>query len=463
MRGATAVMQRVVHALLRKAATGRAGRAPSPVGIGRTDKKRLTRALGLPAKELEAEISAYRLDQIESLFADDPWAMNVLRNHWEFAAGASVLRSYPIDICLPIADLCNARCTFCTSWLEGRKILSIEEIDRFEALFRHARRIGLAGHGEPLSHPRIEAILGRLAAWLDVRAACYVITNGVHLGKLIDRLIAGRVMSYAVSLNAATPQTHAEIMGIDHFEEIIDAIGQLVADRNQGRIFGVSISLVVTRQNLSEIPDFIELGNSLDVSKIQIKTLAGANGVIPGLNYHTLPPFLHPDYARLKREAAAAIAGSRVAVDVDLASWDTNVFHQSVREDFERSPPATLTREQALADPVVRSYWQSQEKFHRPTWGRLLQQADDFDGINPYGRSPRYSCRAPYQYLYINDFSYTMVPCCYLNSVPGFERVVYDGSGDFFDAWNSPAMIEIRQRLNRGPLFNMCTKCPGVY
>jgi hypothetical protein len=69
-------MQRVVRALLRKAANGR---APSPVGIGRTDKRRLTRALGLPAKELEAEISAYRLDQIESLFADDPWAMNILR------------------------------------------------------------------------------------------------------------------------------------------------------------------------------------------------------------------------------------------------------------------------------------------------------------------------------------------------------------------------------------------------
>lgn len=56
-----------------------------------------------------------------------------------------------------------------------------------------------------------------------------------------------------------------------------------------------------------------------------------------------------------------------------------------------------------------------------------------------------------------------MVPCCYLNAVPGYEKVFYDGEGDFFEAWNSPGMVELRRRLKEGPLFNMCTKCPSTF
>ncbi len=56
-----------------------------------------------------------------------------------------------------------------------------------------------------------------------------------------------------------------------------------------------------------------------------------------------------------------------------------------------------------------------------------------------------------------------MVPCCYMVGVPGHDQVMWDGTGDFFEAWNSPAMIALRTRLRDGPLFNMCTKCPTVY
>jgi hypothetical protein len=74
---------------------------------------------------------------------------------------------------------------------------------------------------------------------------------------------------------------------------------------------------------------------------------------------------------------------------------------------------------------------------------------------------PPFACRAPYGYLYLNDFSFNLSPCCYLTNVPGAEPAIFDGT--FMTAWNSEALVTLRRRLRDGPLFNMCTKCPGTY
>ena len=160
------------------------------------------------------EIVRISPEEIQHLLRYDFWLKNLMMNYWEFAVGETILTTYPWDICIPICDACNARCTFCTSWLEGKEQLSLEQLERFEPLLRFGRRIGLAGHGEPLSHPLIVEILDRLKDWIDPRAACYVITNGVYLETLIEKLIAARVMSYAISLNAASPETHEAVMGL---------------------------------------------------------------------------------------------------------------------------------------------------------------------------------------------------------------------------------------------------------
>ncbi len=62
--------------------------------------------------------------------------------------------------------------------------------------------------------------------------------------------------------------------------------------RNSGKPISISISLVITAQNVHELAQFVELGNELGVNIIQLKTLAaGQFGSVAGLNYHTLPPY----------------------------------------------------------------------------------------------------------------------------------------------------------------------------
>lgn len=401
---------------------------------------------------------------LQRVLGDDPWLHNYAKNAWEFVQGRTVLTTYPPDICFPIADVCNARCTFCSSWLEGTRVASLDELDSFEEVFRYARWVGLAGHGEPLAHPRIREILSRLSAWLDARSTAYVITNGVYLSELLDQLIESRVRRFNISLNSASPAMHREVMGLPEgsFDEILDAVRAVVA-RRATHDTNVGMSMVITRQNLPELPAFVALANRIGVDRIQLKTLAPVGGLSEGLNYHLLPPYDHPDYTTLKANALAAIADSGVPVQVDTDSWDVPIFPPDLQKRLQSQPVRVVSREEALRSRELREKWRSLPKYQARTAGRVLTEVDDFDGRNPLEREPPMSCRAPYKYLYINDFSFNMTPCCYLPTVPGAEPIIYAGSGSFMEAWNSEAMVTLRRRLHDGPLFNMCTKCPGTW
>jgi hypothetical protein len=85
------------------------------------------------------------------------------------------------------------------------------------------------------------------------------------------------------------------------------------------------------------------------------------------------------------------------------------------------------------------------------------------DGENPFNRTPRFACKAVYYNLYLNEMFFRIVPCCYMTTVPGFEEIRFDGSVPFMEAWNAPAMVELRQRLVKGPLFGACKKCAATW
>jgi Radical SAM superfamily len=417
---------------------------------------------------LESRIKPLPLDQVQSFFPDDSWATNFLTNVWEYAQGAAELTSYPWNVSLPVADVCNARCTFCTSWLEGREILDIAQLDRFTSVLRRAVSVGLVGHGEPMAHPQFDAVCAKLGAVLDPRAQCYTITNGVFLEKWRDHLDAINLHSYSVSLNAATPETHDTVMGLglDAFPKIVRSLEHLVdLNRRKGLGIQIYITLVATQQNIHEIPAFIELGNRLGVAGVWLRTLLPQAGPLAGLNYHVLAPYLHPEFSRLVARAREAIAASRVPVQADPDVWRNRIFSPQTEELLQIDPPPLISREEALRMKEVR---ETAARFYDMPVTKGLPLPPDHpraidpleDGLNPMNRFPRFACKAVYYNLYINEFFFRMNPCCYMCQIPGFEEIRFDGSYDFFQAWNSPAMMELRRRLTHGPLLGACKRCP---
>lgn len=207
--------------ILRKVSRLVSGR-PRTDGEARRRKRRqwldslpaVARLRHVPELAAEKIVRHLTREEIEREYAGDPFFRNYCLKLWEYTHGVDVLTTYPWNVALPLADLCNARCTFCTSWLAGRNVLTLEQFERYEEVLRHAFIVGLQGHGEPLANPNIDAILDRLVDILDPRVFCYLITNGVFLEKRLDRLVRAKVKTFNFSLSATTSKTHDIVMGL---------------------------------------------------------------------------------------------------------------------------------------------------------------------------------------------------------------------------------------------------------
>lgn len=418
-------------------------------------------------RRLETELLSVGLDDVLDMFPADRMLSNFVLNIWEWVHGRTTLQSLPWNVSLPISDVCNARCSFCTSWLDGKGQLTLEQLDMFEPVLRTAVYVGLIGHGEPLSHPRLGEIADRLEDYLDPRASLYTITNGVYLAQWLDRLDQLHLSSISCSLNAATSETHHEVMGLPlgEFPRIIDGLRAVASGRATKTPIAVSVTLVVTKQNLHEIPEFIELGNDIKATSIYVRTLLPQSSLVPGLNYHLLPPYLHPDFEALRANAVAAIKASSVPVHGEPATWSNPVFPEGLARRIEVGAPVLITRADAMRDKEARAnrdtyYLAANRKLcGEPSADPVLADNLD-DGSNPLDRRAPFRCRAVYNNLYVNELFLRMSPCCYLTNTPGYEEVRIMDVGSIPDAWNAASFRDLRQHLANGPLYGACQRCP---
>jgi wyosine [tRNA(Phe)-imidazoG37] synthetase (radical SAM superfamily)/tetratricopeptide (TPR) repeat protein len=421
---------------------------------------------GQGRKKVRLNIKDLGLAGIKQRFRDDPWMENYMVNMWEYATGQSVCRTYPWNVTIPVADICNASCPFCTSWFAGQRYLELDELEAYRPVLKYAQHFGLQGHGEPLIHPHFVKLTKMIGPMLDPRCKVYIITNGALLKKYFTDLERLNITGYSISLNAATARTHHELMdlGRNTFDNIVESVKRLVAIRDAGdREMSISLSMVVTRKNISEAAAFVEMANRLNVSLVYLRTLAPANDLTGLPNYHDLPPYLHQEFERHRREAVQAIKQSKIPVAAYPDTWDVPIFPTEIEEMVKTSPPALIPKDRikAMAGPSGSDGDDPEKK--AVLKGRLLPDAGpllDDPGDSPYDRRPRYYCKFPYSNLNMTDFSLCMYPCCYMNNVPGYEHMRYDGRADFHEIWNSPAMVELRRSLKEGPLMGPCRHCP---
>jgi sulfatase maturation enzyme AslB (radical SAM superfamily) len=423
--------------------------APPPTGaeyarqlLHDTKHPRLTAA---QLRRLEQELMTATEDEIATLFPEDRLISNFVRNLWEWGRGSTTLTSLPWNISLPVSDVCNARCTFCTSWLDGKKQLTLEQLEKFEPVLRTAIYVGLVGHGEPLSHPDLGEIAQRLEQYLDPRAASYTITNGVYLAKWLNRIDQLRLSTISCSLNAATPQTHHTVMGFapDEFPRIVDSLRVLASGQASTRPIQVSITLVVTQQNIHEIPAFVELGNSIGASSIYLRTLLPQPQLVAGLNYHQLPPYLHPDFERLRANAVDAMQASTIPVYGEPHTWGTPIFPEELARRIESTPPTFISRADALRSHEARERGQTAYRVSVVKFRGAPNDHPDLadtlkDASNPLNRHPPFRCRAVYNNLYVNELFLRVAPCCYLTKTPGHDEIRLMDMENIVEAWTPP-------------------------
>ena len=379
---------------------------------------------------------------------------NLLLNKWEFAHGVTRLKSLPWRLSIPFV-LCNARCEFCAAWLMKGNAGLDDLITALVPVIRRSCELDLVGWGEPLIHPQFAHILDVIRAEADPRARIALTTNGTVLAPWIDRLLDANVLDYAISVHATNSATHQDLMGLGpgDFDTVMAAIRQLVARKADHARLNVEMVMVVTRQNIAEIPGFVAMSESLGVDRINFRTLMPQAVPREGLDYHRLPPYLHPDFERLRDAAVDAIAGSRLIVKAAPDTWSRPVFSAEWEPQLRTLP---VTRREG------RSYIRLAEiRWDEVGGGEPSVQPDPEPFTeNAYGRSAPLYCPSPYTAFYANGFDRRVIPCVYMHKVPGHEFMHLKPSFTFDQVWNSPAMVAVRQSLHDGPLMSMCLKCP---
>ncbi|MGL5811016.1 MAG: radical SAM protein [Nocardioides sp.] len=172
----------------------------------------------------------------------------------------------PLVAELFLTDNCNLRCVTCNCWRENTKgELSTDEwkqvLDQLAKLRIH--KANFTG-GEPLIRPdAIELI--EYASAAGVRHL-HLNTNALKLTPSIaDRVIAGGVRSFNISVDGPTALVHDRVRGrLGSFHTTMDHLRALV-DRRAADGLKIRMNFTIMRDNVEYLPDIARLAQRLSV------------------------------------------------------------------------------------------------------------------------------------------------------------------------------------------------------
>jgi pyruvate-formate lyase-activating enzyme len=423
---------------------------PMPLPPETEDELDPGRIMNLLPGELEDVVRHRSREELAERLGADRWLHNYVLSIWEKSRGETRLTSKPWHLILSIASVCNAHCQFCHIPL--RRVLHPwfdldGSVPHLVDLVSYARLFQLTG-GEPTIHPRFGQIVVRLKDILDPRAYANMFTHGAQLHRLKAELSEVN-LNLSISLNAATAATHHALMGLGEkaFDRIIESIRWA---RSLGRI--VDLSMVVVRQNLPEIPDFLRLADELGIHEVYLRSLRPDDYSVTFPDperFKAYPAWSHPEVAYWQDRAREAIGKVKVKVYGEPDQW-------SVPLHTAAALPPGADRTQWFAStinesPLVRTKGDPLPEGSTDNWRP--------PEINPYGRTSPFACNYPWHTVKLLDESLRVDVCAYLHHVKGHDDIGLHGADDFAQLWNSPALVHLRDTLQNGPLLPECLTC----
>jgi MoaA/NifB/PqqE/SkfB family radical SAM enzyme len=312
----------------------------------------------------------------------------------------------PLTIHMETTTQCNLACTMCPRTFalsrsdnqdRWHRNLSLEQFSSILRQFDRLRRIRLHGLGEPLMNPDLVAMISEAS---DRGIEVEFTTNAVLLSPAVSKSLIRSGLSYlTVSLDGATADTYERIRVGAQLDTVVENIGQLIRTRKQlnQRHPILSINMVVSRENLHELPDLLRLAKNLGIAEVRASPLE--------LPSRELVAWV-PDHSTWWEAASRA---EHLARRLKIAFEDYGTSNQS--QDSNSSPARR--------------------------------------GI---------SCTRPWLAPYIRLDGY-VTPCCNISDwriLGGLN--VFDRS--FRSIWNSNQFQTFRHALKRDPLPSPCRQCP---
>jgi MoaA/NifB/PqqE/SkfB family radical SAM enzyme len=179
-------------------------------------------------------------------------------------------------IYIEITTRCNLDCTTCLRRLGGIENQDMSD-DTFRLFIERIKEAGLpekvvfAGYGEPLLHPKVLRLFARLK---ELGIAVELITNGMLLDeKMAARLVELQVDAVYVSLDGIVDRTYRAIRCGGDLAGVKQNILELRRQRASARFPRIIGEMVMTRDNLSDVPVMIENREELGFDELMFSHL----------------------------------------------------------------------------------------------------------------------------------------------------------------------------------------------
>jgi MoaA/NifB/PqqE/SkfB family radical SAM enzyme len=188
----------------------------------------------------------------------------------------AIATSVPRVVFIEVTNRCNLRCETCPRTYftrEPLKSLSFDEFVYIGDQFPEMRRAVLHGIGEPL----LNRALPQMVRYLKEREVEVLFnSNGTLLTpEWQENLVRSGLDEFRCSIDGATPEAYARIRGADLLPKIeaglaglVETMARLKADKPR-----ISLWCVATKENLSELPDLVQLAARLGVPEVYLQRM----------------------------------------------------------------------------------------------------------------------------------------------------------------------------------------------
>jgi radical SAM protein with 4Fe4S-binding SPASM domain len=275
--------------------------------------------------------------------------------------------------------------------------LPLERFERILDQMPWLESIKLMGAGEPLLHPQFFELVRR-AKRRNLRV--WSVTNGttLHLEEVRREIMESELDELWVSLDGATPETHARWKGGSDLNQIVDGVRRLVGLRGHAGLPRLATECTGNPDNIAELPALVNLAADLGIEELTYVNQPsswGRDSLLP----------------RLERS------------HLDLQSPE---FTRQIEE----------SREQARRRGVVFKLWAA----HR--------------------FSPKRPCFWPWESCFISADGY--ITSCAVVTDPRLRNFGRIDDTPFRVTWNSPEYQSFRRAHREQKISTLCRLCYGL-
>lgn len=200
---------------------------------------------------------------------------NVAANMFQSRYRHLRLFSRPMTVQIEPTNKCNLICKQCFRFDPTSKrnvgIMHFEKFTEIVDQFKHVFEISLIGLGESYLNKDLSRMIDYLG---QKRIDVSLTTNGtIWDSAVMDAINTVKKVQIQFSIDAARKEVYKKIRGLDCFDRLIENIQKFMKHKHPD--VTVSLGLVVMKDNLSELVDFVILAKQLGITRIHFGDLNG--------------------------------------------------------------------------------------------------------------------------------------------------------------------------------------------